>query len=208
MAGFEAFDRELRIATAGLSREAISKELARFARAELAKAISAGASPQYEIFVNGRPGLVEENVIAPGPIVYEFTNWPLLINATLAELKARAPRASGRLASSFIVIVGGKQLVDFSGIPADAEIIITNFQPYVRKAEAGLLKIPRRRLFDGTKNAMARRFRDAFKFETRFLDIKPGVHSMIPYVLKGGGRRRDRRAGQPLNYPAIIINAL
>ncbi len=98
MAGFEAFDRELRIATAGLSREAISKELARFARAELAKAISAGASPQYEIFVNGRPGLVEENVIAPGPIVYEFTNWPLLINAALAELKARAPRASGRFA--------------------------------------------------------------------------------------------------------------
>lgn len=208
MAGFQAFERDLRIATAGLEPEAISKELARFARAELAKAIVAGASPQYGRYVNGRAGAPEESVVAPGPIVYEFTNWPLIINAALAELQKRAPRKSGRFASSFIVIAGGHVVTDFKAIPADGEAIITNFQPYVRKAEAGRLGTPRRRLFDGTKNVLARRFTGAFAFETRFLDIKSGVHAMIPYRLKRSGARKDRQAGMPISYPAILISAL
>ncbi|EHK56903.1 hypothetical protein [Allomesorhizobium alhagi] len=208
MAGFEAFERDLRIATAGLEPEAISKELARFARAELAKAIAAGASPQYERYVNGRAGAPEESVVAPGPIVYEFTNWPLIINAALAELQKRAPRKSGRFASSFIVIAGGAVVADFKSIPAEGEVIITNFSPTVRKVETGRLGIPRRRLFDGTKNVLARRFGAVARFETRFLDIKSGVHAMIPYRLKRSGARKDRLAGMPITYPAIIVNTL
>ncbi|MFU0504012.1 hypothetical protein [Pseudaminobacter sp. NGMCC 1.201702] len=208
MAGFETFDREIRVATEGLSQEAVSRELARFARAELAKALAGGASPQYDRYVNGRLGAPEESVIAPGPILYVFSNWPLVINAALAELQKRAPRRSGRFALSFIVLVGGQIVSEFSAIPSEAEVIITNFQPYVRKAEGGRLGIPRRRLFDGTKNAMARRFREVFRFETRFLDIKGGVHPMIPYHLKRSqGRRKDRQAGMPITYPAIVINA-
>lgn len=210
MAGFDAFDREIRIATAGLEAEEISKELARYARAELAKAISAGASPQYGQYVNGRQGAPEESVVPPGPIVYEFTNWPLIINAALAELQKRAPRKSGRFASSFIVIVNGRAVAtDFTKIEPGAEIIITNFQPTVRKAEVGYLGIPENRLFDGAKNAMSRRFGNQFSFERRFLDIRAGLHPMIPYRLKTA-RSADRisRKSGVLSYPAIVINAL
>jgi len=206
MAGLESFDKQLRLATTDLEPAAINAALAKFARQELAKAISAGASPNYDKFVNHRHGVPEETVQAPGPIIYVFNNWPLVINAALEELRRRGPRArSGLFASSFIVIVGGRLVNDFKSIPAEAEVIIVNATPYSRKAEVGRLGIPRRRLFDGTKNALSRRFRDAFRFETQFLNIGPGVHPMIPYRLKHG--RRGRGAGQPMTYPALVINA-
>lgn len=197
MAGFEAFDRDIRVATAGLSREGISRELAKFARRELAKAISAGASRQYDRYVNGRLDAPEESVIPPGPIIYEFTNWALVINAALAELVKRSPRRSGVYAKSFVVIVGGRAVTSYSAIPSQAEIIITNAQPYVRRVEL------RRRPIDGTKNALSRRFKDAFRFETRFLNLGHGIHPLVPYQLKGGGRK----AGV-LSYPSIVINVL
>src|SRR6185369_10254520 len=98
MAGMEFFERDLRLATAGLEPDAINAALAKFARAELAKTIAGGAPQQYEKFVNGRAGAVEESVKAPGPIVYVFTNWSLVINAALQELQKRSPRRSGRYA--------------------------------------------------------------------------------------------------------------
>ena len=208
--GFEFFERDLRVATAGLEPEAINKAVAAFAKQEVRRVIAEGiASPQYDRFVNAVQGAPEEAYKAPGSIVYEFVNWPLVVNAALAELQKRAPRKSGRFASSFIVIVGGRVITDLSTIAGSQEVIITNAQPYVRKAEGGLLGVPRRRLFDGTKSAMARRFAGAFKFETRFLNISGGVHALIPYVLKHSqGGRKDRQAGMPITYPAIIVNAL
>lgn len=227
--GFESFDRQLTFATAGIEPENIAKELAKFARAELAKAIAAGASPQYERFVNNRPGLPEEAVTVPGSILYVFTNWPLVINAAIAELQKRSPRRSGRFASSFIVIANQHLTTDYSSIPAAAEVIITNFQPYVRRLEAGK-RLGQKRIFDTSKNAMSRRFGDLFRFETRYLNIGAGVHPMIPYILKGDGqlqaaaqnnrssafragratlaRRKDTAAGQALTYPSIVINML
>jgi hypothetical protein len=227
--GFEGFDRQIAFATAGIAPENIAKELALFARAELAKAIAAGASPQYERFVNNRPGLPEESVTVPGSILYVFTNWPLVINSVLAELVKRSPRRSGRFASSFIVIANQAVTTNYAAIPADAEVIITNFQPYVRKIEGGK-KLGQKRVFDSSKNAVSRRFGAAWRFETRFLNVGAGVHPMMPYILKGDAplqaaaqnarssafragratlaRRKDRQAGQPITYPAILINAL
>jgi hypothetical protein len=190
MAGFEFFERDLKLATAGLEMEAISKALAAFSKAELARVIADGtASPIYDRYVNGVHNAPEDAVRAPGPIVYEFVNWPLIITTVLAELQKRSPRRSGRFADSFIVIAGGHLVADLSTIPAAAEVIITNFQPYIRKVEGGLSGVKRRRVFDGTKNAMSYRYRDSFSFETRFLNIGGGVHPSIPYILKGGDQR-------------------
>lgn len=228
--GFEFFERDLKVATAGLEPEEINRAVAAFAKQEVRRVIAEGiASPQYDRFVNSVQGAPEEAYKAPGAIVYEFVNWPLVITSILAELQKRAPRRSGRFASSFIVISGGHLVTDFSSIAGSQEVIITNFQPYVRKIEAGK-KLGQKRVFDSTKNSMARRFSGAFKFETRFLNISGGVHPEIPYILKGNGRirlaaqnnrssafragrttlagRKDTAAGQPITYPAIIVNAL
>ncbi|MDR7034496.1 hypothetical protein [Mesorhizobium sp. BE184] len=207
--GFEFFARDLKVATASLEPTAINKAVAAFAKRELRRAIAEGiASPKYERFVNGRQGAAEETYSAPGAIVYEFVNWPVVIDAALAELRKRSPRRSGRFASSFIVIASGRAVVDdFTKIRTDAEIIITNFQPYVRKAETGRLGIPAYRLFTGTARSIRSRFAGAFTVKATFLDIRAGLHPSIPYKLKRSrGGRKDRQAGQPITYPAIVIN--
>lgn len=206
MPGLEFFDREIKLATQGLEPDQINAALAKFARRELARAISEGASPQYDRFVNGREGAPEESVRAPGPITYVFTNWPLVINAAIEELKKRTPRKSGRYQGSFIVIVGGQIVTDYASIKAGAEAIIVNFQPYTRKLDAG--RAAGRRHFLGAYQALRRRFGDVFSVKNVYLNIQGGVHPMIPYVLKHGGRRKDRQAGMPITYPAIVINAL
>jgi hypothetical protein len=213
MAGFEAFDRELKFATAGLELGEINKALAAFAKESLAEVVMAGAGPRYERYVNGRQGATEESVKAPGPIVYEFSMWEPVITFALDELRRRSPVKSGRFRNSFIVLANQKPVMNYGEIPPDAEVIIVNFQPYTRKAEAGVLGPKRNYIFDGTKRALARTFGNsgrnaaAFRFETKWLDIRSGVHSGMPYILKGSqGKRKDRQSGMPITYPAVVIN--
>ncbi|MBA1141751.1 hypothetical protein [Mesorhizobium neociceri] len=206
MARFDTFERDLKLATAGMEPAAINAALAKYARSELAKAIAAGASPQYDRYVNGVPGLAEEAVVAPGSILYVFSNWPLVINAALAELERRAPRRSGRYARSFVVVVAGRVVVtDFSRIRPDAEITIFNAYPSTRKIETGYNGYGARH-FDLSKAALNRRFGSVFQFEMKFVDVPGGINPLAPYHLKRTTRRRA--AGSPLTYPALVINAL
>lgn len=206
---FETFERDIRLVTQNMDPEAISTELAIFARAQLAEAIGEGeASDIYDRFVNGREGLPESAVNAPGPIVYRFIWWPVLIKFALQELHKRSPRRSGRFASSFIVISGGRVVRDYQRLRADDEVIITNYQPYIRKIEG-----PRhgsgRKLFSKMRGVMRRKFgaRGSFRFDVVFLQIGRGVHPMMPYRLKRShGRRKEMQAGAPITYPALIMN--
>lgn len=214
MAGVDFFDRDLKLATADLEPEAINALLAKFAKDSVREVISSGrASGTYERYVNGRQGAPEDAVQAPGPIIYEFSLWEPIITFALDEIRRRSPVKSGRFRSSFIVLANQRGVTDFDAIGPDAEVIITNFQPYVRKAENGLLGAKRYSIFDGTKRALASRFGNegrnsaAFVFETRWLDVRAGVHAGMPYILKRHqGRRKDRQAGAPITYPAVVIN--
>ncbi len=207
--GFEFFERDLRVATTGMEPDAINRAVAVFAKQEVRRLIAEGAaSPRYERYVNGIHGAPEESYRAPGAIVYEFTNWPLVINAVLDELKKRGPRPrSGRFNESYVVIVGGRvPVTQYDKLRSDAEVIVLNATPYNRKAETGLLGIPRGRLFQGTARVMSSRFNGAFTFVSRFLDVPAGINPMMPYRLKHGQGRKGREAGSPITYPAIIIN--
>lgn len=222
MTSFESFARELRLATEGFSREAMSAELAKFAKQEVARAISSGEAPaHYTRYVNGREGVPEEAVEAPGPILYVFSNWKLVIEAALQELIDASPRQSGNFRKSFIVIVGGRSVTSFEGIPPEAEVIITNAQPYVRKMQVGFgglsVKLPPRP-FDVARRKIVSRFGSGFiAAEVRFLNIGSGIHPLIPYELKNAGgndsrrgprlssRTRRDRSGK-LTYPSLILN--
>lgn len=206
----EFYARDLRLATEQLTGEAINAELARFAREELHKAIQAGeASDQFDRFVNAQRGLAEEAVIAPGPIVYVFNDWPVIILSALAELQKRAPRRSGRYAQSFVVLANGRVVSDYKNIAADAEVIIFNARPQTRRIEVGAKQSAGKRHFDAAKRAVSRRFGNIVNAETRFLNIAAGVHPLVPYVLRtSGGRRKGRQAGDHLTYPAIVMNYL
>jgi hypothetical protein len=206
MARFETFERDLRLATKGLPEE-ISKELAKFARRELRRVISAGqASENYQKFVNGREGAAEETVKAPGPILYIFSNWKPVIEAALQELRNRSPRRSGQYRSGFVVTVGGRTVVtNFENIDADAEIVIFNRLPYTRKIEVGTMKkmsVPAHH-FNAARAAVSSRFSRAFKIEHRFVSIPGGVVAGAPYI-----DREGKGIGKPLSYPALVINQL
>jgi hypothetical protein len=204
------FNKQLTIAFAGLDQKSMDKALAKYAKQEVRKVIASGeASPQYETYINGARGPVD-SVRSPGPVVFLFNNWPAIINTALASLIKMSPKRSGRFAASFKVIVGGR-LVDngsFDKIPMNAEVIITNAQPYIRKVEVGAMKmsVPPR-IFDRTKRMLSGRYKEGFNVSVAFLHFGSGIHPLMPYHLKVGSKRKGRRAGDPINYPSIIIKA-
>lgn len=208
MAGVEFFERELRLAIGDLRPEVMQKNLALFARQSLAEVQANGQAPQtYDRYVNGRLGAAEESVRLPGPILYVFSNWNLVIEAALVELKKRVPQKSGRYAGSFLVVVGGKVVTSYASIPADAEVVIVNSRPYTRRLEVGKSSTGRKH-FERAKTALNSRFRGAFSATTMFLKVSGGLHPEMPYILRGSsGKRKDSQAGQPITYPALVLQA-
>lgn len=209
---FETFDRDIQIATAGLSPEAISAELARVAISERDRAIRLGeASPVYDTFVNGVRGAPEASVMAPGPIVYVFSYWQPIIEFTLAFLRKRSPVLSGRYAASHMVMVGGQVMRPDAPISADEEVTIVSDQPYSRKIEVGhmMMSVPRG-VYDDAARQVQRRFGAVISvYDTQIL-LPNG------YILKGvfrkgyrpgarTGLRKDTRAGARMTYPALIM---
>lgn len=211
----ETFERDIRLATQDLDPKVVGQALARFAKEELQKAIDAGeASETYERFVNGRKGAPEESVIPPGPIVYVFAYWPLIIRSAIEELKKRVPVRTGRYAGSFVVLANGAVVSDFGSIDGDAEVVIFNAQPYTRKMEVGANRTGARH-FEGARLAVNRLYKAAARAEVIFLNVAPGVRVGVPYLLRGFRKasrsraprvRKDRAPGQPISYPALVLN--
>jgi hypothetical protein len=218
---FQSLGSALNQFTADVLPENVEAALAAYAKSELARVISSGeASPIYSRYVNGIEGLPEEAVEMPNAILYLFSNWTAIITETLAELKRRSPRRSGRFADSFVVIVGSKVFTTYDDIPALAEVWVVNVQPYTRKIEtsegatggrATLLR-GSGRVHAATANVMNNRQGKQpggarYKFSSKWLTLPPGIHGRVPYVLKRGGGRKDRQAGQAITYPTVIIRA-
>jgi hypothetical protein len=198
----QTFARDLKVATAGLEPEAISALLAKTARAALAKAQAAGEAPaNYVRSVNGRIGAAEESVVPPGPIVYSFQWWPEIVTYALAFAEARSPVLSGRFKASWFVLVNGSQVTDFDEILFDAEVILTNDQPYARKLEIGRIRarVPPG-IVEDTVSAVRRRFGDIISAQRKFINLAGA------YRLKtSSGRRRDRQVGRVISYPAAVM---
>jgi hypothetical protein len=214
MAVYQPIDKQVQFAFRGLDQQSMNKELAKFAKQELKKVIASGeASPIYETFVNDHRGPVD-SVQAPGPVLFVFNNWPAIIQEAMQQLEKFAPRRTGRFARSFIVVVNGRTVQDWQAIPAISEVIITNFQPYVRKVESGALSpTTPAHVFDRAKSALSRKYSRGFSFTMRFMNLGSGVHPKIPYILKNhllnakGKTRKGRMAGDPISYPSIIIRS-
>lgn len=202
MARPQAFDRELRLAGAGLAPDVLQKQLAAFAKQELAKVQSSGEAPQHYVrAVNGRIGAPEESVELPGPIIYSFNVLPKVAEYALAFAKARSPVLSGRFKRSWFAMVNGRLFTDFDSIPLDAELIITNDQPYSRKIEVGAMRmrVPPG-VVEDTRQAVMRRFGNIVTAQKRFIPLSGA------YVLRREGQRKDRTSGRQLLYPALVVS--
>jgi len=207
MSRFETFDRDIRLATEGISQDAISAELAKLAKAELAQVIASGvASRRYRTFVNGREGAAEESVSAPGPIVYDFIWWSVVVIAALAELQRFAPVKSGRYRSSFVVLANRVPVADFESIPAEAEVVVTNVRPYTRKIQQTVVP-----LFHRARSGVLRKMgSNLVSCRVEFLDLPQGIHPQVPYILRGPtrSRRADRQPGQRITYPSLVMRMI
>lgn len=199
---FKPFDRVVSIAPGSADDAFIAQQLAAFAKESLREAqIADEASDTFVRAVNARLGVPEEQVKTPGAIVYGF-DWTREATAyALAWLRAGAPRRSGRYARSFIVISQGREVaVETIGLGAGA--LLVNTQPYSRKIQIGARGFTSRRgLFDKARNATLKEFRGLVRIRVKFVELAGA------YRLKSGSmrRRKDRRAGAALTYPALEI---
>jgi len=208
----ETFERDIKVVTEGLSQTAIAAELAAFAKEELRKAIATGeASSSYDRYVNGVLDAPEESVIPPGPILYVFGYWSLIIRTALEELRRRVPVKSGRYAGGFIVLANGVPVQKYAEIPSDAEVVIFNARPYTRKMEVGANRTGKRH-FVNSSQALNRKFRGTSVCQVIYLNVLSGIHADVPYILRGTRSRstrrirKDRQPGMPITYPALVLN--
>jgi hypothetical protein len=142
--GLRAVQRDVRLTVSGTGWDSkfLASELAKAAKQALSEAQTSGAaSKSYSKYVNGRKGVREEDVILPGPIVYQFGWLPEVARYALSYARARSPVRSGRFAASWFAMVDGVHVTDISNIPINSELIITNDQPYVRKIEVGAMRM-------------------------------------------------------------------
>lgn len=212
MARISTFAKDLQLATASIAPENIAKELAAFARSELAKSIQEGeGSERYDRYVNGRLGATEESVIPPGPILYVFHWWREIIEFALQSAVERSPEKSGRYKQSWFIMTPGGVVKSFDEIPINSTVILTNNQPYHRKIDVGHMRmsVPPGVIEDVRKMVMA-----------RFGNFVVAKRTMIPlpggYILKGRFRkgyrpyartklRPDTAAGAQMTYPALVL---
>lgn len=203
--------RDVQLATESISPENIDKELAKFARAELAKAIDGGeASSIYEKFINGREGDEEETVQAPGPILYVFSYWEPVIKFALAALSKRSPVRTGRYRDTVQVMIGSQRISPDAPISAGETVSIVSTQPYSRKIEVGYMVIrdPGAGVFQAVRQQVQSQFGKALEVKFVMRTIPGG------YILKGVFRRgvkpgarkklaKDTAAGATMTYPSL-----
>ncbi|MCK1577803.1 hypothetical protein [Bradyrhizobium sp. 174] len=212
MARISTFAKDLQLATAGIAPENIAKELAAFARAELANAIQQGeGSERYDRYVNGRSGVAEEAVVPPGPILYVFHWWREIIEFALQTAVERSPEKSGDYKKSWFIMTPGGVIKSFDEIPINSTVILTNNQPYARKIDVGHMRmsVPPGVVEDVRKAVMS-----------KFGNFVSAKRTLIPlpggYTLKGRFRRGyrpfartklrpDTMPGAQMTYPALVL---
>jgi hypothetical protein len=185
--------------------------LAQAARDGVAAMIHDGTgSPNFQKFINGRPGLNEEDVILPGPILYKFNWLDDVVEYALSFLRARwsvsGPGRGGHFKDSYFILAGGKEIRPEEA-PKYEQIIITNDKPYSRKAHIGAkgFLLPRG-LFEDCSRAIKR------EFGVQLLNVKVTFVTLAGgYILRKGKKRtkaNGRSGGAEMRYPAVQITVL
>lgn len=188
-----------------LSPAARSEALARAARKGLAELIAAGRAPEtYDLLVDGQTGRTEDQVRPDGVIVYRFQRLGEAARAALDFLKGHSPVLTGNYQDSFHIAVNGRSIraavFDPKMVPAGAEVLIFNRQPYSRLVDsqrAGNQVVRFRsepHLFDDAARAMKQRFRE-LEIRSLYTVTFPGQ-----YLLRTGPR-----AGQRVASPGLVM---
>lgn len=208
----QELNRKIQFATQDISPQNLAKELASFAKQSVREVIQSGeGSDRFERYVNGNLDAPEESVVPPGPIVYLFHWWPEVIEYGLQVLIDRSPEKSGLYKRSWFAMVNGAVVTDYTQIPIDAQVFLTNNQPYSRKIEVGHMRM---RVDPGvvqdSRRTVMSRFGNTIEAKATMITLPGG------YILKGNFRRGFRRTARPklrkdtmadaqMTYPALAL---
>lgn len=222
--GMQRLERQM-LVTDQLTGPEISSRLAAFAHSTRRELIAKDQfSPLFDRWVDGIEGAPEESVRPDGVILYEASYWPEIVQFAKDFAVKRSPEDSGDYKRSWEVFVNGSlwRGDDFTAIPGDAYIWITNTAPYHRRIETGNMRVEvPPHIVEDVRRAVARKFRGIIKATVTFLVLYgPGTHPKsprLPYLLKnqgyrtfaGGNLRRARKdmaPGQPITYPTLVLN--
>lgn len=207
-----------------LSPAVLGRELAAFAKNDRDEYLrSVGGHPTYQTYVNGREGVPEESVTLPGPILYQFNWLRPIAQAGLEWLRRESPRQSGDYMRGHFAMYNGDE-VEIANLPADAtEVVLTNDLPYSRKLHVGGMRTSAPpKIFEECRQAILARFGQVVEAQVKFLFLTGTSRrgEPLPYRLKTDGNmrsrapseanrprvgRKDRFAGQPINYPSVVI---
>lgn len=187
-----------------------------------------GGVPTFEAYAN-RPGRPIDQVVLPGPIVFQYhMDVRRIVEFILDELRKASPVVSGDYARGHTLYVNG---VAQDEVPAsfksDDQIYISNPVPYARRIEVGRTKSGRSfvmqvkpRIYERVaKDLAAQRFGNQAKITFGYTTLSDaptvtgGLQRSTPYYgtgksgARGGGTRRKRRqiVGSNVQSPAIFI---
>ncbi len=231
-----AFQERITVDVRGLIAEDARRLLIETARAghqqtlQRQQARGGGVSPTSRQIVNGIEGQPLEAAELPNPItfIYDYRR-EVAIEALKAVIRNSANR-SGAYRRSHFIMVNGAEVQELGNLAPGDEIVVTNDRPYTRRLEIGLKRDGspfvaqmEYRMYEQTAERLAQRYRNVARVTFNYIDLKN------PYRLKGSQRKRrflrnregrltrivtsasipaDRRAGEPIRYPAIIIRSL
>jgi hypothetical protein len=184
-----------------LTRDELPKIHAQVARQLKGEVISRSPGAKVTTIVDGRRGASEDQVKPFGVIVYRFAYWADVANWAIAKLQELSPVDTGVYRENWTIIVNGEE-VGPTQIPQDApSIAITNREPYHRKIYVGAKGFRTRAHFIDKVASQLRAspYGNQVQASVSFIDIPN------PYILRTNGGRKDRMAGTPITYPALIL---
>ncbi len=174
---------------------------------ELKRLIARGeASRYYTRYVNGRENALEESVVLPGPIRYDFQWMGKMAVYAISFLKARwrvlGPGRGGHFYDSYFVMANGVE-IKVEDSDKYTEITIVNDKPYARKAQVGAKGFSlSKNMFLDCARAIQNEFgSERVKARLKFVPLDGG------YVLRK--RRKTNASGRSegvdMRYPAVVI---
>lgn len=223
MARFQTFAKDIAMATAGIAPDKIQPQLVAFARSELAKVIASGeGSPDYNLFVNNAPATTEDNVVPPGPIIYQFNWWKDIVQFALQTLIDLSPELTGEYKNNWLIRADGQQVADPKDIQVASVVEITNDMPFHRSIVVGHkhYRIGHQNIEEARSKVMSLygnfitarntmiQLPDGYVMRGKFVANSAGNDKITGKPLRPYARRKlrpDVRKGENMTYPCLEL---
>lgn len=173
------------------------KALVALAKREHARVMATDPRPaRFTRYVDGRQGAAEETVKPDGVIRYVYPRLDEVVQFAMETLFDLSPVLSGKYRMSHTLFVEGRAVSDLRDYRG-GEVAISNFVPYARKIELGIMNMRvegSSKVYFQAAAAIKQRFGNSATVRFTYRPIAGGT------FVEARGKR-----GTELRYPTLII---